>query len=73
MSYISSVVDPSGLSFRVAVSGPALPVDEEALKSGKAELANPLLARGGKGALVFVAAAVATIGTLYLLDLWVDH
>jgi hypothetical protein len=30
MSYISSVVDPSGLSFRVAVSGPALPVDEEA-------------------------------------------
>jgi hypothetical protein len=38
MSYISSVVDPSGLSFRVTVSGPALPVDEEALKSGKAEL-----------------------------------
>jgi hypothetical protein len=37
-----------------------------------AELAKPTLYRG-KSALVFVAAAVAAIGTVYPIGLWVDH
>lgn len=59
-------------------------VDEEALKIGKTELAKSTLyergnralvfvAERGKGALIFLAAAVAAIGTLYLIGLWIDH
>ena len=48
-------------------------VDEETLKIGKAEPTKPTLYERGIGALVFVAAAVAAIGTLYLIGLWVDR
>ena len=59
-------------------------VDEEALKIGKTELAKSALyetgnralvfvAERGKGAFIFLAAAVAAFGTLYLIGLWIDH
>jgi hypothetical protein len=48
-------------------------VDEESLKIGKAEPTKPTLYERVTGALVFMAAAVAAIGTLYLIGLWVDH
>jgi hypothetical protein len=54
---------PPGPAYRIE-HGPA---------PGKAELGKPTLYERGKGAAYFVAAAVAALGTLYLLGLWVDH
>jgi hypothetical protein len=47
-------------------------VDEETLKIGKAEPIKPTPYERGIAALVFVT-AVAAIGTLYLIGLWVDR
>jgi hypothetical protein len=48
-------------------------IDEESLKIGKAERTKQTLYERVTGALVVVAAAVAAIGTLYLIGLWVDR
>jgi hypothetical protein len=48
-------------------------VDEEALKSGKPAQSKPSLYDREMGILVIIAAAVAAIGTLYLVGVWVDH
>ena len=48
-------------------------VDEELLRTNKAVPSKPALRERATGILVFVGAAVAALGTLYLLGLWVDH
>jgi len=48
-------------------------VDEEALKENKFVPAKPALRERAKGLLFLVGAAVAALGTLYLLGLWIDH
>ena len=48
-------------------------VDEQSLKKNDVESTKPTLYENGKGILVFLAAAAAALGTLYLLGLWVDH
>jgi hypothetical protein len=48
-------------------------VDEELLRTNKAVPTKPTLPERAKGLLVFVGAAVAALGTLYLVGWWVDH
>jgi hypothetical protein len=48
-------------------------VDEQSLKKNDVKSTKPALYEKGKGVLILLAAAVAAIGTLYALGLWVDH
>ena len=49
------------------------PVDEESLKTHKAKQTTPTVKERGIGLLVVLAAAVAALGTLYAVGMWVDH